>query len=207
MSRKRTKHLRLVLVGSLGAAVSISGCGGCGPDKDLQRLAAEADPVLAKRAAAAGAAAELADGIGLTGGLFAAGPMLGVSAPLGLANLGSIIDQADETMDVASRVAGVPRSTNTAGNQPTRTRYYYHRSPGIGWFVWGHAIGWASGRSYTPSPYYAPTPNQVTSQRSYTSSSGGSGGFGRSSPIGGGSGSVSRGGFGSSGAAHASGGS
>jgi hypothetical protein len=205
MLRKRTKQLKLVLLGSLGAA--LSGCGGCGADKDLQHLAGEIDPVLAKRAAAAGAAAELTDGIGLTGGLFAAGPILALSAPLGLANLGSIIDQADETMDVASRVAGVPRSTS-ASNQPTRTRYYHHNGPGIGWFVWGYALGRSSGApSYAPPRYYAPTPNQVTSQRTYTSSSGGSGGFGRSAPIGGGSGSVSRGGFGSSGAAHASGGS
>jgi hypothetical protein len=201
MSRKRTKQLKLVLLGSLGAA--LSGCGGCGPD--MHQLAGEIDPVLAKRAAAAGAAAELMDGIGLTGGLFAAGPILGVSAPVGLANLGSMIDQADETMDVASRISGIPRSTSPS-NQPTRTRYYYHSHPGIGWFVWGHAIGWASGRSYTPPRYYAPSPNQISSQRTYTSSSGGGGGFGRSAPIGGGSGSVSRGGFGSSGAAHASGG-
>jgi uncharacterized membrane protein YgcG len=205
MAGKRTKKLTLVLLGSLGA-VSVSGCGGCGAQNEVRRLIGGVDRTQARQAAAAGAAAQIMDGVALTTSLLAASPVTGPSGSLNLANLASILDQADETLDVIANESGVPRPTNT--QTPHRSHYYYHRSPGIGWFVWGYTLGRMNGSpSYVPPRTYAPSPRPLTQRSSGGSGIGGgsSGGFGRSSPMGGGG--VSRGGFGSSGAAHASGGS
>jgi hypothetical protein len=196
MPRKRTKRLTLVLLGSLGAMAS--GCGGCGQAQN-PLIPPGVDPKAARQAAAAGVAAGVTDAVGLTTGLVSIAPTAGLAAPLGIANAASILDQADETLDVIANASGAPQPTSTT--RPARSHYRYHSSPGIGWIIWGYALGRLTSSPYTAPRTYSPSPRPPS-----RFSSGGSSGFGRSSPIGGGSGRVSRGGFGSSGSAHASGG-
>lgn len=200
MSRKRTKRLTLVFLGSFGMLAT-----GCGTDpKQVQLVPSSVDTVVAKKAAAAGVGANIIDAAGLAGAQLAAGPMHAGVAAIDLANLATIIDQADETLDVVSRETGVARSTSPQSSN--RNRYHYHSGPGIGWFVWGYLLSRSMNRPYTPMRSYAPTPRPYAPRPS----GGGTSGLSRSSPLGGGSstsGGVSRGGFGSSGSAHASGGS
>lgn len=195
-TRKRSRAIKLVLLGT--ASLLVGGCGGCDEKHnagggDLPNI----DPVLAKKAVAAGTSVEVSDAFLQGLSVIATGPVSGLTAPIELAHLGYAIDQADETVDVITRESGLPPATRP--NQPPRHVYHYHSSPGIGWFLWGHMLGSYTSRSgtpYTPSRSYGSTP------RSYTAGSGYSGGR-SASPA---SGGVSRGGFGSSGSAHASGG-
>lgn len=195
-SRKRSRAIKLVLLGT--ASLLVGGCGGC-DDKpnaggvDLPNI----DPALAKQAVAAGTSVEITDAYMQGLSVIASGPVTGLTAPIELARMGYSLDHADETVDVITRESGLPPVNRPA--QQVRHVYHYHSSPGIGWFLWGHMLGSYSARSgvpYTPSRSYGSTP------RSYTAGSGYSGGR-SASPA---SGGVSRGGFGSSGSAHASGG-
>ncbi len=195
--RKRSRAIKLVLLGT--ASLLVGGCGGCDEKHnagggDLPNI----DPALAKQAVAAGASVEVSDAFLQGMSLIATGPVTGLMAPVELAHLGYAIDEADETVDVITRESGLPPVNRP--EQQVRHVYHYHSSPGIGWFLWGHMLGSYTARSgvpYSPSRSYGSTP------RSYTAGSGYAGGR-SASPA---SGGVSRGGFGSSGSAHASGGS
>jgi hypothetical protein len=197
MSRKRSRSIKLVLLST--ASLFVAGCGGCDDKKnagggDLPDI----DPVLAKKAVAAGTSVEVSDAFLQGMGLIATGPISGLTAPIELARMGYAIDQADETVAVISHESGLV--ANNRPGQEVRHVYHYHSSPGIGWFLWGHMLGSSmsrTGQPYTPPRNYASTP------RSYTTGSSFGGGRSASPATGG---SVSRGGFGSSGSAHASGG-
>ncbi len=201
MSRKRSRAIKLVLLGT--ASLLVGGCGGCDnkPNAgggDLPNI----DPVLAKKAVAAGTSVEVSDAFLQGVGMIASGPVGGLTAPLDLARLSYAVDQADETVSVISHESGLVE-TNQPG-RPVRQVYHYHSSPGIGWFLWGHMLGSSmtrSGQPYTPPSNYGSSPRSFTSGSSFA---GGSSGGRSASPATGGG--VSRGGFGSSGSAHASGG-
>lgn len=195
-TRKRSRAIKLVLLGT--ASLLVGGCGGCDEKHnagggDLPNI----DPVLAKQAVAAGTSVEVSDAFLQGLSVVATGPVSGLTAPVELARLGYSLDHADETVDVITRESGLPPASRP--DHTVRHVYHYHSSPGIGWFLWGHMLGSYSARSGTP---YTPPRNYSSTPRSYTAGSGYSGGR-SASP---GSGGVSRGGFGSSGSAHASGG-
>jgi len=199
MSRKRSRAIKLVLLGT--ASLFVGGCGGCDDKKNVAGNLPNIDPVLAKKAVAAGTSVEVSDAFLQGIGLIASGPVSGLTAPLDLARMGYAIDQADETVSVISNESGLAEP-----NQPGRTVrhvYHYHSSPGIGWFLWGHMLGSSmarSGQPYTPPRNYGSSPRSFSTGGGYA---GGSSGRSASPATGGG---VSRGGFGSSGSAHASGG-
>ena len=204
MSRKRSRAIKLVLLGT--ASLFVGGCGGCDnkPNAgggDVPNI----DPVLAKKAVAAGTSVEVSDAFLQGVGLIASGPVGGLTAPLDLARLGYAVDQAEETQSVTSNESGLI-DPNKPGQPGTTVRhvYYYHRSPGIGWFLWGRMLGGytaSSPQPYVPPRNYGSTPRSYSTGGSFVAGS--SGGHSASPATGG---SVSRGGFGSSGAAHASGG-
>lgn len=200
MSRKRSRVIKLVLLGT--ASLLVGGCGGCDQPNapgaggaDLPNI----DPILAKKAVAAGASVVVSDAFLQGISLIASSPTNGISAPLDIARIGLAVDQADETVDVTSNESGLRQ--NSKPGQPVRHIYHYHSSPGIGWFLWGHMLGSSTARAGQP---YMPPRNYGSSPRSFTS--GGSFAGGSRSGTTSSSGGVSRGGFGSSGTAHASGG-
>lgn len=190
MSRKRSRAIKLVLLGT--ASLLVGGCGGCDKPEaggvDLPNI----DQALARQAVAAGTSAVVSDAFLQGLSVIAASPLTGQAAPLDVVRIGMAIDQADETVAVTSHESGLAQ-TNRPG-QTVRHVYHYHSSPGIGWFLWGHMLGSSSARSNTP---YTPPRSYGSAPRTFTSTGGGSHSTG---------GSVSRGGFGSSGTAHASGG-
>lgn len=205
MSRKRSRVVKLALLGT--ASLFVGGCGGC---DDHQQGAdfPNVDPILARKAVAAGTSAVVSDAFLLAGGMIASGPGVGVTAPLNAARLGYVLDQAVETADVTRHESGLAKSTQPGHN---RSHYRYHHGPGIGWFLWGYMLSRSTtgtSRPYAPPPRYGSTPRPFN-----TPGSGGGRSFaggsssGRSSGAPSTGGSVSRGGFGSSGSAHASGGS
>ncbi|HQR08851.1 MAG TPA: hypothetical protein PLN21_18665 [Gemmatales bacterium] len=194
--RKRSRAIKLVLLGT--ASLLVGGCGGCDEKHnagggDLPNI----DPVLAKKAVAAGTSVEISDAFLQGLSVIATGPVSGLTAPIELARVGYSIDHADETVDVITRESGLQPVNRP--EQQVRHVYHYHSSPGIGWFLWGHMLGSSTARAGTP--YTAPR-SYGSTPRSYTAGSGYSAGR-SASPA---SGGVSRGGFGSSGSAHASGG-
>jgi len=207
MSRKRSRTIKLVLLGT--ASLFVGGCGGCDNKPDAQNvrnLPPNIDPVLAKKAVVAGTSVEVSDAFLQGVGLIASGPVGGLTAPLDLARLGYAVDQAEETEAVISNESGLVDPNKPAQPGTTvRHVYHYHSSPGIGWFLWGHMLGRYTASS--PQPY-VPQRNYGSTPRSYSSTGGsfvaGSSGGRSASPATGGG--VSRGGFGSSGSAHASGG-
>lgn len=198
MSRKRSRSIKLVLLGT--ASLIVGGCGGC--DKPNEPAGGvnlpNIDQALAKQAVAAGTSVVVSDAFLQGVSLIASGPIHSGAAPLDLVRIGMAVDQADETVAVTSHESGLPVSSNP--NQPVRHVYHYHSSPGIGWFLWGHMLGSSMNRT---GQTYVPPRNYGTTPRSFTTA----GGAGRSGGSPSTSGGVSRGGFGSSGSAHASGGS
>lgn len=221
MSSKRSKVVKLTVLSA--ASLLVGGCGGCDDDKAKHvgggDFAPQIDAKLAKQAVAAGTGAVVSDAFLQGLGFLAAGPMQGIAAPVQAANMGLILDMADETASVTAHesglkggvAAGQPNSTSP-NSSTNRRHYHYHSSPGIGWFLWGHYLGSRSstyGQPYTPPRTYGQQPRQYTPRPSGgggSSYAGGSstGRSGSSSTTG--SGGVSRGGFGSSGSAHSSGG-
>lgn len=207
MERKRSRIVKLALLSTASILV-----GGCGCDEKQGANGPAIDPVLAKKAVAAGTSVVVSDAFLQAAGMIASGPGSGLSAPISAARIGYVVDQADETADVTSHESGLRASNTGTGNGTSTTRhhYHYHSSPGIGWFLWGHMLGSASARSgtpYTPSRNYGTTPRPFQAPRSGGSSYAGGSSSGRSGSSSNTGGSVSRGGFGSSGSSHASGGS
>ncbi|MBL8824279.1 MAG: hypothetical protein JNJ77_16960 [Planctomycetia bacterium] len=206
MSRKRSRVVKLALLGT--ASLLVGGCGGC-DDQQQNADFPNVDPILARKAVAAGTGAVVSDAFLQAAGMLAAGPGTGLSAPLNASRLGYVMDQAVETADVTRHESGLAKSTQPGHS--TRSHYRYHHGPGIGWFLWGYMLSRSTtgtSRPYSPPSRYSSTP------RPYTPSTGGGGrsfaggsSSGRSSGAPSSGGSVSRGGFGSSGGAHASGGS
>lgn len=206
MSRKRSRIVKLALLST--ASLLVGGCGGCDDNKQGADFPA-VDPKLAKQAVAAGTSVVVSDAFLQAAGLIAAGPGTGLTAPINVARVGYVVDQADETADVTSHESGI-RPTTTGGTTTTRHHYHYHSSPGIGWFLWGHMLGSYSARSgvpYTPPRNYGASPRPFQAPRTGSGSSyAGGSSTGRSGGSSTTSGGVSRGGFGSSGSAHSSGG-
>lgn len=195
MPRKRSRNIKLVLLGT--ASLLVGGCGGCDKPHAGGGDFPKVDQALAKKAVAAGTSVVVSDAFLQGVSLIASSPVHGAAAPLDAVRIGMAIDQADETVAVTSHESGIAH--NRPGHS-TRHVYHYHSSPGIGWFLWGHMLGSASSRTTTP---YTPPRNYGSTPRSFTSGS--TAGRSTGSPSSGGT--VSRGGFGSSGSAHASGGS
>jgi hypothetical protein len=224
MSRKRTRKVTLVLLGVAGALTT--GCGnrqvapppGVGAPAGDDNPAAKLDEATAKRLVAASTGSALSDGYAHASAILASGPITGGAAPLNLARLAYLTDQAVETYDVAANQTQLPPPP---GHTP-RQHYHYHRGPGIGWFLFGYGMArmFSGPRPYTPSPFYGGGPRPVNptyGNRSHfprKPSGGGAGAVaGGRSPVTGGSrppatgGGVSRGGFGGVGGGHATGGS
>ena len=203
MPRKRSRDIKLAFLGA--ASLLVSGCGGCEKEQHGGAPPPAIDQKLAKQAVAAGTGVVVSDAFLQAAGMIASSS-LGGTAPLDVAKLGYIIDLADETADVTSNESGLPRTGSQPGQQgqPVRHVYHYYHSPGIGWFLWGHMLGSSTARAgqpYTPPRSYGATPRTYTPGSSFAGGSSGSRSGTTSS-----SGGVSRGGFGSSGTAHASGG-
>jgi hypothetical protein len=215
MSRKRSRVIKLTLLGA--ASLLVGGCGGCEDNKAANGgggdfpAAPKVDPVLAKKAIAAGTGVVVGDAFLQGASLLAAGPGVGGFSPIDVARMGYIIDQADETAHATANELGIPNAVaGQPGQGTTRHHYHYSRGPGIGWLFWGYMLGSSSARSSTP---YVPPQRYGSTPRQYAPPGrSGGGGFvaggstGRSGSSGSPStgGSVSRGGFGGSGAAHGS---
>src|SRR6188768_817421 len=116
MERKRTRRLTLVLLGSAG--LMASGCGdkAVGPPPAGEHPAARIDEVTAKRSVAAGTASATSDAFLHATAILAAGPQHGLIAPLDLARLATLTDQAAETYDVGINSAQLPPGKSGGGS-------------------------------------------------------------------------------------------
>src|SRR4051794_5891652 len=116
MSRKRTRRLKLVLLGSAGPMAS-----GCGDRHEVvapvdDHSGPRPDEVAERRGVGAGAAGTVSDGYLQAAAMLASGRGAGVAAPLDLARLAYTTDQAAETFDVASNNAQIPHSSGTTSH-------------------------------------------------------------------------------------------